>query len=149
MSLEDLYRFGKIQKHKTSAEEITDLFNIAKRCLEDASQTNISLDLRFISTYQAALAVAEALLYSHGYKAPKGNYHYMTWEALRNIPDDYIMKTIILFNIARQKRGNAFYDRTGVVSKTEFDELYGETTKLVAHIKKKLNKQFPDIVNKK
>ena len=75
MSLENLYKFGKIQEHKTSAEEIKNLFAVSKRCLSDASQANISLDLRFISAYQGALAAAEALLYSYGYKAPKGNYH--------------------------------------------------------------------------
>lgn len=110
MSLEDLYRFGKIQKHKTSQEEIKNLFDVADRCLKDASQESISFDLRFVSVYQAALAVAESLLYCNGYKAPKGNYHYMTWESLRNMQDDYIKKSVIIFYIARQKRGIAWMD---------------------------------------
>ena len=148
MGLEDLYRFGKIQRHKTSAEEINNLFDVSKRCLEDASQTNISLDLRFISAYQAALAAAEALLYAYGYKAPKGNYHYMTWEGLRNISDDHIKQTIILFDVARQKRGNAFYDRTDVISETEFDELFREAKAFVVYIKNKIRKQFPGLGRK-
>ena len=142
MSLDNLYKFGKLQKHKTSPEEIENLFAVSKRCIDDASQTNISLDLRFISAYQAALASAEALLYCHGYKAPKGNYHYMTWEAMRNIQDDYIRKTVILFDDARQKRGTAFYDHADIVSETEFKELFSEVNLFMRHIKNKIKKEF-------
>ncbi len=142
MSLEDLYRFGKIQKHKTSQEEIKNLFDVADRCLKDASQENISLDLRFVAVYQAALAAAESLLCCNGYKAPKGNYHYMTWEGLRNIQDDYIKKSVIIFDTARQKRGIAFYDHTDVVSEIEFDELFNETKKFVNYIKNRIKKEY-------
>jgi len=144
MSLEDLYKFGKLKSHKTSVEEIVNFFGIADRCLKDASQASISLDLRFISTYQAALAVAEALLACYGYEAPRSSYHYMTWEGLRNIEDDYIKKAIILFNDAKQKRGDAFYDRAGVVSETEFNELLKETKTFVSHIKNKIKKEFSE-----
>jgi len=147
MSLENLHKFGKIQEHKTSAEEIKNLFAVSKRCLSDASQTNISLDLRFISAYQGALAAAEALLYSCGYKAPKGNYHYMTWEALRNIDDDTIRKTIILFDSARQKRGVAFYDHADIVSETEFKELFSEAKKFIVYVKSKIKKEFPSLAS--
>jgi len=143
MSLESLYKFGKIQKHKTSKEEIKGLFEVCKRCLIDASQPNISLDLRFISTYQAGLAAAEAFLYCHGYKAPKGNYHYMTWEGLRNVHDDYIKGIVVLFDSARQKRGAAFYDRVNIVSEVELNELFKEAKAFVAYIKDDIKKKFP------
>lgn len=141
MSLEDLYRFGKIQKHETSQGEIKNLFDVAERCLKDASQESISLDLRFVAVYQAALAVAESLLYCNGYKAPKGNYHYMTWEGLRNIKDGHVKKSIILFDAARQKRGAAFYDHTDVVSEVEFDELFDETKRFVDYMRNKIKKE--------
>ncbi|MFH0731458.1 MAG: SAV_6107 family HEPN domain-containing protein [Candidatus Omnitrophota bacterium] len=142
MSLEDLYRFGKLKKHKTNPEEVGDRFDVIKRCLKDAAQTNISLDLRFISTYQAALAAAECLLACRGYKAPRESYHYMTWEALRNMEDSYIKGIIMLFDDARQKRGNAFYDHTDVVSEAEFNELLKETRSFVVYVKGKLEKEF-------
>lgn len=142
MSLENLYRFGKLQRHKTSPEEIKNLFGVSKRCLNDASQTNISLDLRFNSAYQAVLAVAEALLHCYGYKASKGNYHYMTWEALRNIAEDETKKSIILFDAARQKRGIAFYDHADIVSETEFKELFGEAKLFVEHVRDRIKREF-------
>lgn len=143
MSLEDLYKFGKLKKHNTSPEEIKDLFDVTQRCLEDASQKNISLDLRFIAAYQGALAAAEAILYCFGYEAPKDSFHYMTWQALKNIPDAAIKKVIILFDKARQKRGSAFYDRADVVSETEFKEFFKETKTFVDYIKEKIKIGFP------
>lgn len=144
MNLEDLYKFGKLKKHKTTSEEIENLFDVAKRCIKDASQESISLDLRFVSAYQGALACAEALLYCLGYEAPRNSYHYMTWDALKNIPDEYINNAIAIFNDAKQKRSNAFYDRTDVVSKGEFEELLEEARKFVKYIKDKIKKDFPD-----
>ena len=44
MNLEDLCKFGKLEKHKTSPQEIKDLFGVAKRCLKDASQDTISIE---------------------------------------------------------------------------------------------------------
>lgn len=148
MSLEDLYRFNKLKKHKASPEEIKSLFGVVERCLNDASQTNISLDLRFVSTYQASLAAAEALLYCYGYEAPRNSYHYMTWEALRNIADDYVKTVTVLFNDAKQKRADAFYDRAGTISETEFNALFKETEKLVYYIKDKIKIEFPDFFPK-
>jgi uncharacterized protein (UPF0332 family) len=144
MSLEDLYKYGKLQKHKTSPQEISDLFGVAERCLKDSSQTSISLDLRFISAYQAALAAGEALLCCLGYTAPKGNYHYMVWEALRNVLDDSFKSTLILFNDARSKRSDAFYDRASVTSDTEYEEVFKEAKKFVAFVRAKIKKDFPN-----
>ncbi|GEM_PF-1260233 len=145
MTLEDLYKFGKLKSHKTSPEEIAGFFSIVKRCLKDAAQTNISLDLRFISTYQATLAAAEALLSCYGYTAPRQNYHYATWEGLRNINDTYIKSVIALFDDARQKRGGAFYEHAGIVNETEFKALVKETKIFVDYIKNKIKKEFLDL----
>lgn len=143
MSLEDLYKFGKLEKHKTTPEEIEDLFEVAERCIKDASQDVISLDLRFISAYQAALAAGEALLYCLGYKAPKANYHFMVWEALRQILDKSFKETLILFDDARTKRAAAFYDRAFVTSETEYKEIFEESKKFIGFVRNKIKKEFP------
>lgn len=145
MSLEDLRKFGKLEKHNTSAEEVRDLFGVAKRCLKDSSQDAISLDLRFISAYQAALAAGETLLNCFGYKAPKNNYHYMVWEALRHLLDESFKTTLILFNDARSKRADAFYDHESVTSDTEYKDIFEEAKKFVAFAKDKIKKEFPGL----
>lgn len=143
MSLEDLYKFGKLEKHKTTAEEIENLLKVAERCVKDSSQDTISLDLRFISAYQAALAAGEALLYCLGYKAPKSNYHFMTWEALRQTLDKSFKDTLILFNDARAKRAEAFYDHAHVTSETEYKEILEEAKKFIGFVRNKIKKEFP------
>lgn len=145
MSLEDLCKFGKLQKHKTSTQEIIDLFGVAQRCLKDASQDSISFELRYISAYQAALAVGEALLCCLGYTAPKTNYHYMVWEGLRQILDNSFKDILILFNDARSKRGDAFYDHADVTSETEYKELYKESEKFIEYVKNRIKKEFSDL----
>ncbi len=145
MSLEDLYRFGKIEKHKTSAQEIKELFGVAERCIKDASQDSISFELRFISAYQAALAAGEAFLYCFGYRAPKNNYHYMVWEGLRQILGGSFKDTFILFDDARTKRANAFYDRANVTSETEYKELYKEARIFITLVSDKIKKEFPKL----
>lgn len=145
MSLEDLCKFGKLQKHNTSSQEIKGLFEVAQRCLRDAKQDSISFELRYISAYQAALAAGEALLCCLGYTAPKTNYHYMVWEGLRQILDSFFKDTLILFNDARSKRGDAFYDHADVTSETEYKELYKESEKFVEHVKSRIKKEFRDL----
>jgi uncharacterized protein (UPF0332 family) len=145
LSLEDLCKFGKLQKHNTSSQEISGLFGVAKRCLKDAKQDSISFELRYISAYQAALAAGEALLYCFGYSAPKTNYHYMVWEGLRQILDRSFKNTLILFNDARSKRGDAFYDHADVTSETEYKELCKESAKFVEYVKNRIKKEFRDL----
>ena len=144
MSLEDLCKFGKLEKHKTSPQEIKNLFGVAERCLKDAAQETISLDLRFIAAYQAALAAGEALLCVMGYKAPKNNYHYMVWEALKHALDASFKDTLNLFNDARSKRGDAFYDRASVTSETEYKEILKESDKLVGFVRNKIKKDYSE-----
>jgi hypothetical protein len=113
-----LLRFGKLERHKTSTEEVKSLFGVVDRCIRDASQRSISLDLRYVAAYQAALAAADALLNCLGYKTPKTGRHYMVWEALRQALDPSFRDTLALFNDARSKRGDAFYDHADVISET-------------------------------
>jgi len=145
MSLEDLCKFEKLQKHKTSGQEIKGLFGVANRCLKDAAQGSISFELRYISAYQAALAAGEALLCCFGYTAPKINYHYMVWEGLRHILDSSFKDTLILFNDARSKRGDAFYDHAEVTSETEYKELYRESEKFVEYARRRIKKEFREL----
>ncbi len=142
MSLEDLLRFAKVEKHKTSPEEIADLLGVADRCMADASQKAISTELRFITAYQAALAAGEALMHCYGIKAPKTNHHFMVWESLRHILDTSFKDTLALFNDARSKRGEAFYDHATVTSETELDELLKEAKKFVDYVKARIRKEF-------
>ena len=69
MSLNSLLKAGKLKRHKTSAREISDLFEVVQRDLKDASIKELSADRRFATAYNAALQLTTILMYSHGYRA--------------------------------------------------------------------------------
>ena len=84
-------------------------------------------------------------MYCLGYSAPKNNYHFMIWEALRHILDKPFKETLMLFDDARAKRANAFYDRASVTSETEYKEIFEEAKKFVQFIRDRIKKEFPDL----
>ena len=83
-------------------------------------------------------------MYCLGYSAPKNNYHFMIWEALRHILDKPFKETLMLFDDARAKRANAFYDRASVTSETEYKEILNEAERFVNFVKDKIKHTFPE-----
>ena len=77
MTLKQWMDNGWLRPHKTSAEEIENLFMIIDRDLKDA-KGGISDDWRFGIAYNAALKLCTILLYAEGFKAEKTLQHYRT-----------------------------------------------------------------------
>lgn len=74
---------GKLRRHRTSPQEIADLFNLAQRDIADASVKDVSADRRFATAYEAALNLATITLHSKGYETHGYGHHLNTFEALR------------------------------------------------------------------
>jgi len=72
MSLPTWLAAGWLQPHKTSPQEIGDLWQIAERDLQDAASGGISHDWQYGIAYNAALKLCTILLYAEGYKPAKG-----------------------------------------------------------------------------
>lgn len=68
MSLQALLDSGRLKRHKTSAQEISKLFDVVKRDLADAQVKGLSEDRRFTIAYNAALQAGRALLSAEGYR---------------------------------------------------------------------------------
>jgi hypothetical protein len=70
-----------LKEHKTSPQEITDLFGIVDRDLKDAQNKELSADGRFGFGYNAALKLCTILLFASGYRPDKGqSNHYLRYE---------------------------------------------------------------------
>ena len=82
MSLESWVEYGWLKPHKTSAQEVRNLFDIVKRDLEDARKKDLSTDWRFGIAYNAGLKLCTILLYAKGYRPEKVLAHYRTIQAL-------------------------------------------------------------------
>jgi len=105
-----------------SKDETANLFEVVKRCLNDASVDKISLDARLSFAYQAALVCADIALRASGYRADKGaGHHEHTINSMRftiKLDSD----SIKLLHSFRKKRGLLMYDLALGVSEVEFKD---------------------------
>ena len=74
MTLQTWLEYGWLRSHKPRQKEISDIFQIIARDLQDAAG-NISADWRFGIAYNAALKLSTILLYAEGFRPEKTLQH--------------------------------------------------------------------------
>lgn len=129
MSLKELLRAGRLEDHKTSKDEILNLFMIIERDIADASIKELSADRRFATAYNAVLQSATAILHYKGYRPVGAGHHSTTFTALREILGREYRGLVDYFDSCRSKRNITDYDYAGAVSDTEAEELLKEAKK--------------------
>lgn len=122
MSLEQWKNNGWLRPHESSPQEIQDLLAIVNRDLADA-QGDISPDWRFGIAYNAALKLCTVLLHASGFRPEKTLQHYRTIQALPIILGAERKADAEYLDACRSKRNTAEYDRAGVATKADADEL--------------------------
>lgn len=124
MSLTTWLVAGWLQPHKTSPEEIHDLWQIVRRDLNDAASGGISADWRYGIAYNASLKLCTILLYAEGFKPAKGGLaHLRTLGALPHILGPKRQGDADYLEGCRQKRNTVEYDYAGGASQADADEL--------------------------
>lgn len=150
MTLRQLEQEGKIRTHRTSEREISDLFKLIKRDMQDASSKSISTDRRFATIYNAALALATVLLSCKGYQSYGNAHHFTIFQCMKIILGkdykDYV-ELADYFDSCRVKRNNLDYDFAGAVSEKEFHELMDEVKKFYDFVKAWVKKHYPQYMN--
>ena len=86
-------------------------------------EVELSADWRFGIAYNAALKLCTILLYAEGYRSEKNLQHYRTIQAVPLIMGSGRQADADYLNACRAKRNKAEYDRIGVVSNAEAEEL--------------------------
>lgn len=123
MSLENWVEYGWLRPHKTSAQEVSNLFEIVKRDLEDASKKNLSSDWRFGIAYNAGLKLCTILLYTKGYRPEKALAHYRTIQALPLILGAGKEADANYLDRCRSVRNTVEYDQAGRTTVADVEEL--------------------------
>lgn len=137
---------GWLQRHRTSPEEIRDLWSIAARDLKDAAGSGISSDWRYGIAYNAALKLCTILLYAEGYKPAKGALaHFRVLAALPHILGAGRQSDADYLDGCRQKRNAVEYDAVGTVSQREADELITFGRELQAEVLAWLREKHPQL----
>ena len=134
MSLLDWSKAGWLRPHQTSRQQITVLFAIVDRDLEDAAR-GLSPDWQFGIAYNAALKLCTILLYAEGYKPAKGTLaHFRVLSALPQILGAERQGDADYLDGCRQKRNTVEYDYVGGASKAEAAELIAFGCELRAEV---------------
>lgn len=146
MSLPEWRNEGRLRRHKTSASEVTELLRVVDRDLGDAEIRQLSADRRFATAYNAALELATIALCAAGYRASSAGHHWVTLRALPEIMGPQAQERADYFDACRSKRNLADYDRAGIISDVEADEILREARAFKADLIDWLSANHPHLV---
>ena len=142
MSLQDWLKNSWLVEHKSSPQEIADLLGVADRDLADCKSEGLSTDWRMNIAYNAALQAATVALAAVGYRAARDAHHYRVIQSLAyTIGAD--IKLIAQFDQFRKKRNIGGYERAGLVSDAEADEMVALANQLRKKVEKWIRTNFP------
>lgn len=145
MSLEKYLR--NVQPHEATVPEIQALLQVVDRELSDAQARGLSPDGRFQHAYEASLQLCAIALIAAGYVVSKGGWkHKVTIESLRYTLGDRWGETADYVERCSRLRGQAVYERVGVVSEQDATELL-ETAKTMRNdVIEWLKGNYPELV---
>ena len=146
MSLENYFKNGWLKKEATSPQEIADQLGLVSRCMKDASVEGISDDLRFYTTFNAVLALANIALRASGYRTTTQPGHHMrTIETLEYTvqADNKTIRKIMAFS---KKRNVASYDSAGSISNEELKQILSTADSLQQTVETWLAANYPELL---
>ena len=145
MNLKVLLNQAKLRPHKTSKEEIENLFTLVDRDIKDAKVEVLSSDRKFAIAYNAVLQLATILLYCKGYE-PRGTGHHFTVFQAMKIMGSHYNKLADYFDSCRAKRNITDYDYAGGISESEAKELVKEAEGFLKITLNWLMKNYPNLL---
>jgi hypothetical protein len=145
MSLRDWLKNGWLAEHKASAQEVADLLAVADRDLHDCRADGLSPDWRLNIAYNAALQSATAALAAAGYRPAREAHHYRGIQSLAHtIGADKAL--VAQFDAFRKKRNISGYERMGMISDKEADEMFSLAKALRKDIEAWLRAKHPGLM---
>jgi hypothetical protein len=146
MSLERYVENGWLRREPTSPQEIADQLGIVVRSMNDAAVKSISDDLRFYTTFNAVLALANTALRASGYRTTnQQGHHIRTIETLEYTvdADAKLIRKLLKFS---KKRNVASYDSAGTVSNQELNDICLTAEDLRATVEAWLRIAHPELL---
>ena len=147
MSWKKLLADGRIERRKTTQEELEKLRELGEQQLDDAARSKeagLSADARFGLAYDAARTFATLVMRAEGYRVKSSHgAHRTTFEGLAAVGDKAISQNFDYFDLARQKRNELTYDRVGVVSEQEAEELLQKAQRFSETVEIWLSRNHP------
>jgi uncharacterized protein (UPF0332 family) len=115
--------------------------------VSDAAVPQLSADRRFVTAYNAALALATVVLSAGGYRAVGAGHHWTTIQALPELLGPEAQTRADYLDTCRSRRNTADYDRVGTVSNVEAEELLAEVAAFHDDVLEWLRANYPGLVS--
>lgn len=142
--LENWLNNGWLVNHSTSRQEISNLLRIIERDLVDC-RLNTSSDWRFSIAYNAALQCCLIPLYCSGYRPSKsGGHHYRAIQSIIHTLGKSYSDIRDYLDNCRAKRNISDYERAGIISESEADELVKTVEWLHRNVEDWVRKHFEE-----
>ena len=145
MSLENWLNDNQIVRHRPTADEIAELMHICDRDLEKAAIVELGPDWRLSIAHNAAVQTAKAALAAAGYRARKEGQHYLLLQSLA-----FTIKTepaiINQLDKFRKKRNISDYERAGMVTEQEAEEMIALAKQLRSDVAHWLHAHYPTLI---
>ena len=145
MSLKQWFDNGWLGHHETNKNEISDLLAIVDRDIKD-TEASLSADWRFGIAYNAALKLCSILLYAEGFKSERTLQHYRTIQAMPLILGEDRKEDAQYLDACRSKRNIAEYNRVGVVTEQDVNELLQFVKEFKNDVINWLKKNRPELI---
>ncbi len=146
MSLDRYLENSWLRHEPTSRQEIADQMGIVSRSMNDAAIEGISDDLRFYTSFNAVLALANTALRASGYRTTnQQGHHTRTIETLEYTigADAKLIRKLLAFS---KKRNVASYDSAGSISSQELKDILVTTDELRHTVGAWLRTAHPELV---
>ncbi len=146
MTLERYVENAWLRREATSRQEIADQLGIVSRSMSDASVEEISDDLRFYTTFNAILALANTALRASGYRAAtQSGHHTRVLETLEFTvkADIKLLRKLYVFS---KKRNSASYDSAGSISNQDLEQVLSTAQELRHTVENWLKKFHPELL---
>ena len=132
MSWKKLLQERKVQHHRTTIQEVSELRRLIARDLADPSIPALSEDRRFATGYNAALQTAKMAIACAGYRiAIVPGHHGLTFEGAKLAIGKSAEHLTNCFDACRRKRNEIDYTGAAIATDTEAEELLLHTQALI------------------
>ena len=139
MTLQNLYKFGPLNKHEPDSLQIRKMLSAAKRSITDAAGDSLSSESRLELAYTAIMQLSMVALWSKGYRCSKsvpGHHQTMIQSLVHTIELD--RKKMVLLDSFRTSR-NAMEYMGNDIDSTTSDVCLKAARELFDHVSKSVS----------
>lgn len=137
---------GWIKEHKPAPREIAELLAVADRSLKDCQVDGLSSEGKLDIAHNAAIQASAAALAAVGYRASREAYHYYVIQSL-SLTLQLDERIINRLDKLRRKRNISDYERPGLVSEKEAQEMIGLAIQIRQQVQDWIQNCHPDLIS--